>query len=147
MLVGDGAYRDEYAGLAAEMGIQDHLTWTGLVQDPFAEGVYDAADIVCQVSRWQEAFGWVIAEAMAYEKPVIGTMVGGIPEIIENEKSGFLVNPAQPEQIAQRLLQLLRDDTLREQMGREGRAAAQSKFDLKMNVKRLLELYGLTLCQ
>jgi glycosyltransferase involved in cell wall biosynthesis len=144
VLVGDGAYRAEYEGLAAEMGIQDHLTWTGLVQDPFAEGVYDAADIVCQVSRWQEAFGWVIAEAMAYEKPIIGTIVGGIPEIIENEKSGFLVEPGNPSQIAEKLLRLLRDELLRKQMGEAGCERVKAKFDLRKNVARVLELYGVS---
>ncbi len=144
VLVGDGAYRDEYAKVAVEIGIQDHLTWTGLVQDPFAEGVYDAADIVCQVSRWQEAFGWVIAEAMAYEKPIIGTMVGGIPEIIENEKSGFLVEPINPSQIAENLLRLLREEPLRKQMGEAGCERVKAKFDLRKNVARVLELYGVS---
>lgn len=141
VLVGDGSYREQYEKLAAELGVAGHVTWTGLVQDPFAEGVYDAADIVCQVSRWQEAFGWVIAEAMAYSKPIVATAVGGIPEVVEDGKTGFLVDSRNANQIADRLLVLLRDESLRKQMGQAGREAVETKFELRKNVARLLELY------
>lgn len=142
VLVGDGSHREAYERLAAELGLSDHVTWTGLIQDPLAEGVYQAADIVCQVSRWQEAFGWVIAEAMAYRKPVIGTKVGGIPEVIDDGRTGFLVEPGNPKQIAEKLLQLLRDDRLSNQLGQAGRDTVLTKFDLEKNVTRLLRLYG-----
>lgn len=144
VLVGDGSQRHEYEKLADELGLSNHVTWTGLVADPFAEGVYDAADIVCQVSRWQEAFGWVIAEAMAYTKPVVGTNVGGIPEIIHDGQSGFVVESGRPNQIAEKLLLLLRDDGLRKQMGLAGREIVKTKFDLERNVSRVLELYGVS---
>jgi len=143
VLVGDGSHMDVYKQLATEKGLGDHVTWAGLVHDPFAEGVYDAADIVCQVSRWQEAFGWVIAEAMAYRKPVIGTTVGGIPEIIEDGETGFLVEPGNTRQIADQLLFLLRDEAVRQQMGDAGRNKVNNKFNLKTNVARLLEIYGI----
>ncbi len=64
VLVGDGSHREEYTRLAAEMGLGEHVTWTGLVEDPFGEGVYAAADVVCQVSRWEELFGYVVAEVL-----------------------------------------------------------------------------------
>src|SRR5215472_7285022 len=68
-LVGEGELREHYEQEAAAMGLREHVTWTGLIKNPFEEGVYDAADILCQMSRWEEAFGWVIAEAMAFGKP------------------------------------------------------------------------------
>jgi glycosyltransferase involved in cell wall biosynthesis len=57
ILVGEGAYRQQYMEEAQALGLGDHITWTGLIQDPFSEGVYDVADVVCQVSRWEELFG------------------------------------------------------------------------------------------
>jgi glycosyltransferase involved in cell wall biosynthesis len=63
VIVGEGAFRDEYVAKGRELGLDGHLTWTGLIEDPFTAGVYDATDILCQVSRWGEVFGWVIAEA------------------------------------------------------------------------------------
>jgi glycosyltransferase involved in cell wall biosynthesis len=91
VIAGEGAYRAQYMKEAQELGLGDHVTWTGMVEDPFGEGVFDAAEIVCQLSNWEEVFGWMIAEAMAYEKPVVATRVGGIPELVRDSVSGFLV--------------------------------------------------------
>ena len=92
VLAGDGSSRDQYVQLVERLGLADHVTFTGLVQDPMGDGLFDAADIVCQVSRWQEAFGLTIAEAMSAAKPVIGTRVGGIPELICDGQTGYLVD-------------------------------------------------------
>ncbi len=144
VLAGEGSYRAEYTALAKDLGLDDHVTWTGLVIDPFEEGVYDAADVVCQVSRWQEAFGQTIAEAMACKKPVIGTRVGGIPELIQDGESGYLVEPRDAPAIADRILLLLNNGELRERIGETCYSVARARFDLKQNVKRILELYGIS---
>ena len=143
VLAGEGSYRDEFTALGEKLGLAGHVTWTGVVSDPFAEGAYDAADIVCQVSRWQEAFGQTIAEAMACRKPVIGTRVGGIPELIQDGESGYLVEAGDPHAIAEKLNLLLNDAQLRKRMGETGYAVAQNRFDLRKNVRRVLELYGI----
>ncbi len=143
VFVGEGAYREQYTKEAVAMGLGDHVTWTGLVLDPFAEGVYDAADIVCQVSCWEEVFGWVIAEAMAYSKPVLGTRVGGIPELIEDNESGFLVDRGDTIAMFQKVLLLASDPNLRRRMGQAGRQITNRKFNLKQNVGRLIDCYGL----
>ncbi len=144
VLAGEGDYRAEYMKLADELGLSGHITWTGLVTDPFSEGVYEAADIVCQVSRWQEAFGQTIAEAMACRKPVIGTRVGGIPELIEEGESGYLVNSRDVSAISERILLLLNNLELRERMGQAGYEIARARFDLRKNVRRVLDLYGIS---
>ena len=61
VLVGEGAYREQFMKDATAMGISEHVTWTGLMPDPFGEGLYESADIVCQLSEWEELFGWLIA--------------------------------------------------------------------------------------
>jgi glycosyltransferase involved in cell wall biosynthesis len=144
VMVGEGPYRPQHMEYAAQTGIADHVTWTGLVEDPIAEGAYDAADVFCQLSRWQEAFGFVIAEAMACRKPVIGTSVGGIPEIVQNGTAGFRVPPRQPAVAAQRILQLLGDAPLRRRMGDAGRARVEELFDLRRTVADLIALYGIS---
>jgi glycosyltransferase involved in cell wall biosynthesis len=143
VLVGEGAYREQYMREATELGLGDHVTWTGLVPDPFGVGVYDVADIVCQVSRWEEVFGWMIAEAMAYSKPVVATRVGGIPELIEDGATGFLVARGDTKAMAEKILLLLGDRALRTQMGRTGCQTANTKFNLQQNVAQLLKLYGI----
>jgi len=143
VIVGDGPRRSEYEKLAAELRISEHLTWTGVVRDPLTEGVYAAADVVCQMSRWNEVFGQVIAEAMASGKPVIGTRVGGIPELINDGETGFLVERGDIRAMADRILHLLNDPGQRSRMGNKGRESAEARFDHRKNVSKLIELYGL----
>jgi glycosyltransferase involved in cell wall biosynthesis len=143
VMTGEGEQLREYMDYASQLGIADHVTWTGLLDDPLVEGVYSAADVVCQLSRWQEAFGWVIAEAMVCRKPVVATAVGGIPEIVRDGVSGFLVPPRNPAMAAEKILRLLADDSLRGKMGDAGRAIVEELFDLKRNVAELVELYGI----
>ncbi len=81
---------------------------------------------------------------MASKKPVIGTTVGGIPEIIQDGKSGYLIEPGSPEQLAEKLTELLGDEELRRQMGEAGCKIVKQKFELQKNVARLLELYGIS---
>jgi glycosyltransferase involved in cell wall biosynthesis len=143
VLVGDGVDRQQYETKAKELGFGNHLTWTGMIDDPFGEGVFLAADIVCQFSRWEEVFGWMIAEGMAHEKPVVATRVGGIPEVVTDCVTGFLVDRGDTQAMSERVLELLSDSGLRRSMGASGRATADAKFDLSRNVSRLIESYGL----
>ncbi len=141
VVVGEGEHRPRYMKLARQAGIDSHITWTGLVRDPVGDGVYAACDIACQPSRWHEAFGWTIIEAMACRKPVIATNVGGIPEIVQDRISGFLVPPSNPAALAEKILVLLGNAALRESMGIVGRATVETKFNLKRNIVELLKIY------
>ncbi len=143
VLVGDGANREQYMREAESLGLSDRITWTGVIDDPFGEGVFQAADVVCQFSRWEEVFGWMIAEAMAHTKPIVATRVGGIPELISDGASGYLVDRGDAEAMSRRVLDLLNDRELRLRMGKVGRATVEAKFDLQKNVAQLIEAYGI----
>jgi len=143
VLAGEGRFREEYTRLAQEFGIASHVSWTGLVTDPFAEGLYGAADVVCQMSRWEEGFGWVIAEGIAYGKPVVATRVGAIPEIVQDSKTGFLVNRGDSTAMADALTKLIRDPKLRAQLGASGRVVTETEFELGNNLRQVLQLYGI----
>jgi glycosyltransferase involved in cell wall biosynthesis len=143
VMVGDGAHRSAFMRLGVELGLGDHVTWTGVIEESLGPA-YSAADIVCQASRWDEVFGATIAEAMSYARPVIGTRVGGIPEVIRHGETGFLVPRGDPAALAEKISLLLEDRDLRERLGQAGRRSAEEKFDLRKNVKELLQLYGVT---
>jgi glycosyltransferase involved in cell wall biosynthesis len=143
VFAGEGAYRYQYMKEAEAAGLDSNVTWTGLVEDPFGEGVYEVADIVCQVSNWEEVFGWMIAEGMAFEKPIVATRVGGIPELVADCVSGYLVERGDIAQISVRILALAASSELRREMGRAGRQTAETHFDLRKNVAQLVDLYGL----
>ncbi len=144
VLVGDGAYRAQYMKDAEQMGIQDRVTWTGTVKDPFGEGVFAAPDVICQFSRWEEVFGWMIAEGMAHAKPIVATRVGGIPELITDGATGYLVERGDTKGMSEKLLALLADPALRGRMGEAGRANVAEKFDLRKNVAQLISSYGIS---
>jgi len=143
VIVGEGAFRHEYMAKGRELGLDEHLTWTGLIEDPFTAGVYDATDILCQVSRWGEVFGWVIAEAMAYGRPVVATRVGGIPEVVSEPESGLLIPRGDVAALTENVVALMDDPGRRISMGKAGREKVQTCFDLQKNVAQLLESYGL----
>ena len=143
VIVGEGPFREDYMRKGDELGLSDHITWTGTIEEPFNEGVYDVADIVCQVSRWEEVFGWTIAEAMSYGKPVIATRVGGIPELVTDNESGFLVERGDVNMLAENILKLAGDSAQKKRMGQTGRASVHAKFNLQRNVGQLLEAYGI----
>jgi glycosyltransferase involved in cell wall biosynthesis len=143
LLAGEGPYRAEYTQKARELGLENHLTWTGLVKDPLGEGLFDAADIVCQMSRWQEAFGFVIAEAMVLERPVVATRTGGIPEVVRDGETGFLVERGDTAAMAGKILLLAGDAGLRQRLGQAGRRRAEAEFDVLKTTAQLLGYYGL----
>lgn len=142
LVVGEGQYRPEYEALAAKLGMAGRVTFTGRVEDPFQSGVFAATDMLCQFSRWNEAFGWTMAEAMAHYKPVIATRVGGIPEVVTDGVTGILVNAQDRSAMTEAMLRLAGDAPLRWQMGVAGRRRVESDFEVSANVARLLEIYG-----
>ncbi len=143
VVAGEGVRRPDYMEAVRRAGMGDRFTWTGLVHDPTREGLYAAADVVCQVSRWEEAFGWVIAEAMGAGKPLIGTRVGAIPELVHDGVTGFLVPKRKPTAIAEYVLRLLQDPAMRDRFGNAGRDLARQEFDLERNLDELLKSYDL----
>jgi len=143
LIVGDGPCRGDYERIAEELGIAKNVSFLGVVNDPLGEGLYAACDIVCQVSRWEEAFGLTIAEAMASERPVIATRVGGIPELVQDGETGYLVERGDCDALAERILRLAQDANLRESLGQTGRKVCRSEFDLTRNVATLIRHYGI----
>jgi trehalose synthase len=97
------------------------------------------AAVVLQKSL-REGFGLTVAEAMWKGTPVIGGNVGGIRSQIEDGANGFLVSSV--EDAAQRIVQLLRDGKLREQMGRKARQTVAGRFLLTRYLEEYLDLFG-----
>ncbi|GAB7026036.1 glycosyltransferase [Geotalea toluenoxydans] len=97
------------------------------------------AAVVLQKSL-REGFGLTVAEAMLKGTPVIGGRVGGIPHQIDDNINGFLVSS--PEEAAARIVQLLKDDRLREEMGRRARDSVLKNFLLSRLVEQYLDLFS-----
>jgi glycosyltransferase involved in cell wall biosynthesis len=129
----------ELEELAKELGVRERIIFTGLRPD--AIQLMAGFDIFVLPSIW-EGFGIVCVEAMAQGKPVIGTRVGGVPEVVRDGVNGYLVEPRNPTQLAEKIIQLLTDETMRRVMGEKGRQIVKEKFDIKMQVSQIERIYA-----
>jgi L-malate glycosyltransferase len=125
LLIGDGPDRSQAEWLAMEKRIHDRVIFLGK-QDRVHEKL-PTADVLLLPSRL-ESFGLAALEAMACEVVPIATNVGGVPEVIEHGRTGFLAEVGDVEEMARCAIDLLSDDAKLKQMGREGRTVAQGRF-------------------
>jgi len=140
-VAGEGPCLEEHLQAVADSGLMPHFTFTGQIADPFFEGLFRATDIVCQPSRWQEAFCWVLGEAMAFGLPIVATRSGAIPELVTDGLTGFTTACRDTDGIARSLITLCADPYLRSQMGKAARAEVQKRFSLEQNTAEHLALY------
>ncbi|MBS7614117.1 glycosyltransferase family 4 protein, partial [Candidatus Bathyarchaeota archaeon] len=137
---GDGSLRTYHERLAERLGIGKDMIFTGRIPRDEVPHYYAMSDIVV-VPSLQEAFGLVVAEAMASGKPVIGTSVGGIPDQIIDGYNGFLVRPRDPSEIAEKISWLLKNPQDAKLMGLRGRKIVEEKFNINERIEKLVQLY------
>jgi glycosyltransferase involved in cell wall biosynthesis len=126
-IAGAGPLRDALEKRAAELGISDAVEFAGGVSD--VERLYRQADIFALTSDY-EGLPNVLLEAMASGLPVVATSVGGVPPIVHDGETGFLVPPADEEAMASAILLLANKPELRRDMGRRGRAFVEHDHSL-----------------
>ena len=131
-------FGDELMAHAEKLGIADQVFLLGQKTGEDKGRVFAGSDIFCFPSFYPaETFGLVVAEAMSYRLPVVTTRWKGIPEVIEDGESGYLVEVHDQEDLAKRLCELLDDSALREKFGASGRARYEKYFALERLQERL----------
>lgn len=135
---GEGGEKGPLQKMAAELGIQDEVVFMGFVAD--IPGFLSGIDIFVLPSVY-EGLGVAILEAMAAGKPVIATRVGGIPELIENQVTGFLVPPKDPSALADAISQLLSDKELARRVAERAREQVRLHFTVEEMAKRNEDYY------
>lgn len=138
-IVGDGHSKASLLTLVDELGLSDHVTFHGHQQN--IPKWLASFDVLLQPSR-SEAFGLSIAEAMCSGLPVVGTRVGGIPEVVEDGVTGVLVAPEDPEALAHEIWQLAMNPDRCHQLGRAGRDRVLRLFSQKSMCAQFQQLYG-----
>ncbi|PYY08235.1 MAG: N-acetyl-alpha-D-glucosaminyl L-malate synthase BshA [Acidobacteria bacterium] len=138
LLIGDGPDRSQAEWLAVQKGIHDDVVFLGK-QDRVNEKL-PMADIMLLPSQL-ESFGLAALEAMACEVVPIATRVGGVPEVVEHAKSGFLADVGDVETMARYATDLLSDDTRLREMGKAARESAQSRFCTSTIIPQYEEFY------
>lgn len=132
LIVGDGACRTELETLCAELRLTSSVQFTGVRLD--AGRLLSAIDVFALSSVTVECFSIALLEAMACARPAVCTAVGGIPEMINDGQTGYLVPPKDPQQLAIRLVELLSDPRTARRMGRAGRDRVEDEFSLDRSV-------------
>ncbi len=129
------------AEVAAKVAAEPRVTWinTLLREDQYIE-LYSHAAVFCCPSVY-EPFGIINLEAMACERPVVASAVGGIPEVVVPEQTGLLVPPGEPLPLAEALNRVLRDRPLARRMGLAGRKRVEEHFSWRSIAKKTLAMY------
>lgn len=137
---GDGELRSYHESLVRELGVSGNVLFTGRIPRNEVPYFYASSDVFV-IPSVIEAFGLVTIEAMACGKPVVGTDVGGISDIIGDGLNGFLVKPRDPDALARKIILLLSDSKLREKMGKAGREMVEKKFNIEKRAERIIKVY------
>jgi glycosyltransferase involved in cell wall biosynthesis len=137
-LVGDGPLREHLRVQARALGVDDVVHFVGLRRD--VPQVLPLFDVVALPSR-NEGMGRALLEAQAAGIPVVASRVGGIPDVVEDGRTGVLVPPGDPRALAEALVTLLANPGLRAAMGRAAREAVGRDLGVAAMVERLDALY------
>jgi len=125
---------------ADRIGVKGSIIFTGYYPDKKLPKLYQAADVFA-FSTFYEHHPFAVLEALSTGLPVVTTRVGGIPETIESGKNGFLVEPFNPKQFADRILYLLEHPAEASEMGSLARKTILERFDWRIVVKDVLKVY------
>jgi glycosyltransferase involved in cell wall biosynthesis len=132
LIVGDGETRVELEALCSDLRITSNVRFAGMRSD--VARLLPAMDVFTLSSVTVECFPIALLEAMACARPAVCTAVGGIPEMITDGETGYLVPPKDSKRLASRLLRLLSDAPAAYRMGRAGRIRVEADFSLDRSV-------------
>ena len=138
VMVGDGVEKYRAARLVEELGLKDKVTFLGVQDDVLS--VLHEADLFLLTSE-KESFGLAILEAMACGVPVVATNAGGVPEVVEDGRTGFLYDVGDVESMARGCLKLLTQKELYKGFCLRSRERAVQKFQRDKIVKLYEEVY------
>ena len=139
LLVGDGREKANYEQLVQELSLENKVIFTGYQND--VNSYYSIMDVFSLVSS-HESFGLVLAEAMLHKIPIVATRVGGMQFIVDDKKTGFLVEKYDIDAIAGKLKLLCIDENLRLKFGQSGCEKAQKNYTEEQYVINIQNLYS-----
>jgi glycosyltransferase involved in cell wall biosynthesis len=140
VVVGDGPLKNHLILYSKEQGVSDKFVFLGDVPEEMLHRLYNCADVFASPSI-QEGQGISLLEAQATAKPVVAFNVSAINEVVKNKETGLLVKPDSYE-LANAILSLLSDNSLREKMGRSGREFVSKNFSWEICAQKMLQIYS-----
>lgn len=143
LLIGTGSLENKLKRMTKELGIEKNVHFFGNADNETLKAAYNACDIFVLPSNYRsEAFGIVQLEAFAAGKPVIScNLPSGVPYVNQDGKTGIIVPPNDPKALAEAINQLLRDDDLREKLGRRALERVEKRFTADQMAVKTLKVY------
>ena len=135
--VGDGPYREQ---IIPELGKYDNFKWLGALPYPDKVRAYLSEIDVYALISGLDMLPLTLQEAQLMEKAVVATNVGGVPELMENNKTGFLVEKGDSSSIIEKLTTLINDSKTARQMGSAGRKFVENNFSWEIITKRFIHI-------
>ena len=139
LIVGDGPLRQKLEDQAKNLNIHPAVIFTGTRKD--IPEMLSLMDVFVLPSHTREGLGIAIIEAMAAERPVVATDIGGIPEVVNDGETGLLVPPGVPEALSKAIIELLRNPKKAKEMGEKGRNQVKEKFTTKKMLSEIEHVY------
>lgn len=143
LIVGDGQVRKELEELAQELKIEQNVKFEGAVSYENIPDYYLTCDLLILPSK-HEGWGRVVIEALACGKPIIVSDACGVSELVISGECGLVFQVDRPDILAEKIIYLLDDPKLREEMGAKGRGYVIETQDIKKNAHKYRELYEKT---
>ena len=139
VIVGDGPQKNQLIAYLEKNRIRKNFIFLGDIKDEILPLIYNCAEVFVFPSV-QEGQGIALLEAQAVSKPVITFNTGGVRETILNQETGLLVEPNSKE-LANAIIKLLKNEEMRNKMGKKGREFVSKNFSWEKSAKKLLETY------
>jgi L-malate glycosyltransferase len=141
-LIGDGPLRQSMQSLAISLGIAEDISFTGALPNDEVAVMLRGFDIFVMPSVGEgDVFGVAAVEAMAAGLPVIATRVGGLPEVVDDGKTGKIVDPANVDSLIAGIEPYIESEELRIAHGHQGRIKAEKQYDWAQNALMMDSLY------
>ena len=137
IIAGDGNLKPELEKLSSDLNLTNEILFTGYVDN--IKSFMESIDIFALTSHW-EGFGYVMAEAMASSKAVVAYNISSNPELVTDNKTGFLIEKDNIEQFSEKMELLINDRKMRESFGVEGRRVVEKQFSFERNINNLMGL-------
>lgn len=139
-IAGDGPDRARLATQAKSLGIEANVEFLGYQSQSQVRQLLQQTDVFV-MSSFAEGVPVVLMEAMAAGVPVVATRIAGIPELVEDGVSGYLVPPGEADAIVQRVMQLFEDADLRSRFGRAGKEKVCRDFDVEVEAQKMVGMF------
>ncbi|TSA27547.1 MAG: glycosyltransferase family 4 protein [Bacteroidetes bacterium] len=140
LLVGGGRLERDLRELVTTLGITQDVWFTGKIPHGEIPRYMNMLDLFVALSH-TESFGVSVLEAASCEKPAVVSDVGGLPEVVENRKTGLVVRENDIEQAAGAVEELMNNPEMAETLGRNGRIQVEANYNWDLNVIRMTEIY------